>query len=173
MTATVVAIGIGLAMGSFGAGSSHEHANNRPFTQKYLRRQERGQSHFLPPAPGLGVGYPGDNPDRYGWVDDQTYLPIGADRTAEYYFPRYFSAPPEQLFLWTFWNPYQTCGQRYIPYCGAGGEHPMGGAPVSSAALPLKPFTDTPDTGPLVPIPRLNGRVEAPPVPSGGSGLTP
>ncbi len=173
MTATVVSIGLGLVIGSFGAGSVHEHRHYRPFTEKYLRRQERGQSHFLPPGPGNGVGFPNDAPDKYGWVDDETYLPIGADRTAEYYFPRYFSAPPQQLFLWSSWNPYQTMGQRYIPYCGDGGEHPMGGPPIAPADLPVSPYAAMPDSGPLVPLPRLNGRVEAPPVPSGGLGLTP
>jgi hypothetical protein len=39
--------------------------------------------------------------------------------------------------------------------------------------LPVSPYAATPSISPIVPVPRLNGRVEAPPVASGGSGLTP
>ena len=70
----------------------------------------------MPPGPGDGWGFPNDNPDRYGWVDYGVYLPLGADRTAEYYFPRYFAVPPEQMFIQTYYNPFETRGQRYIPY---------------------------------------------------------
>ena len=80
-------------------------------------------------------------------------LPLGADRTAEYYFPRYLAVPPEQMFITTYYNPFETRGQRYIPYCRRG-RRPSGGRarPVASAALPVSPYADEPDT-PVVKIP--------------------
>ena len=60
-----------------------------------------------------------------------------------------------------------------FPTCGAGGDHPMGGPP--TGIVGPCPFLPTPPsrTRPVVRVPRLNGRVEAAPLPSGGSGLTP
>ena len=106
------------------------------------------QSHILPPGPGDGWGFPGDNPDHYGWIDYGVDLPLGADRTAEYYFPRYFAVPPQQMFIQTYYNPFKTRGQEYIPYSGAGGDHPMGGPPLASASLPVSPYAAEPDTAP-------------------------
>jgi hypothetical protein len=164
MTATIVTVGLTLALNSFGLG--HEPAHHH-------HRHHNSGSYILPPGPGDGWGFPGDNPDKYGWTDYGVYLPLGADRTAEYYFPRYFAVPPEQMFITTFYNPFQTQGQQYIPYCGAGGDHPMGGPPLASSELPVSPYAASPDTAPLVRVPRLNGISEAAPIPSGGSGLTP
>jgi|SRR5262245_53995828 hypothetical protein len=128
-----------------------------------------------PPGPGYGWGFPNGNPDGYGWWDHGYNLPLGytADRTAEYYFPRYLAVPPEQLWFPTYYNPYAMRGQRYIPYAGAGGCHPMGGPPPGSAMTPEHPYLDTIGAGPQVPIPSFTGRVEAPPINSGGTGLTP
>jgi hypothetical protein len=158
MTATIITVSLTLALNSFGLG--HEPAGYR-------------FSHIMPPGPGEGWGFPNDSPDGYGWVDYEDNLPLGADRTPEYYFPRYLAVPPDQMFTQTYYNPFVTRGQRYIPYSGAGGDHPMGGPPLDSAELPVSPYADSPDMEPLVTVPRLNGRVEAPPLPSGGSGLTP
>ena len=127
----------------------------------------------MPPGPGDGWGFPNGNPDGYGFVDYDVFLPLGADRTAEYYFPRYFSAPAMQMIPQTYYNPFETRGQRYIPYCGAGGDHPMGGPPPASAHLPVSPYAAAPDDVPVVTVPRLNGRVEAPPLSSGPSSLNP
>jgi hypothetical protein len=162
MTATIVAVSLTLALHSFGLG--HE-----PIDYHHIG----ADAYIMPPGPGEGWGFPNDNPDHYGWVDYETYLPLGADRTPDYFFPRYFSAPPEQMFETTYYNPFQTRGQQYIPYCGAGGDHPMGGPPIASSELPVSPYATTPDSELVVTPPRLNGRVEAPPLPSGGSGLTP
>src|SRR5271155_1157234 len=76
MTASIVTVGLTLVLNSFGLGrdSAHHH--------------HYSQSYILPPGPGDGWGFPGDNPDKYGWTDYDVYLPLGADRTAEYYFPR-------------------------------------------------------------------------------------
>src|SRR3954451_24101419 len=84
-----------------------------------------------PPGPGYGWGFPNGNPDGYGWWDHGVNLPLGctADRTAEYFFPRYYSLPAEQMFFPTYYNPYVNRGQRDIPYAGCGGGPPIGGAP--------------------------------------------
>ena len=76
------------------------------------------------------------------------------------------------MFIQTYYNPFETRGQRYIPYIGAGGDHPWADRPSGSGALPVSPYADEPDT-PVVRVPRLNGSIEAEPLPSGGSGLTP
>jgi hypothetical protein len=161
MSATIVSVSLTLAMNSFGLGHTADQYGGLGF--KYL----------VPPGPGDGWGFPNGRPDGYGWVDYGVFLPLGANRTPDYFFPRYLSVPPAQMFMQTYFNPFETRGQRYIPYCGAGGAHPMGGPPLASAHLPVSPFADLSDNAPVVRVPRLNGRVEAPPVPSGGSGLTP
>ena len=146
MTATIVTVSLTLALNSFGLG--HEPDHHHPHHIK--------ENHIVPPGPGDGWGFPNDNPDHYGWVDYGVDLPLGADRTAEYYFPRYFAVPPEQMFIQTYYNPFETRGQRYIPYVGAGGDHPAGGPPPASAALPVTPYADEPNT-PVVRVPRLTG----------------
>jgi hypothetical protein len=166
MTATIVAVSLTLAVNSFGLG-------HVPADYAARRHTHHHTDYIMPPGPGLGWGFPNDNPDQYGWVDYGVYLPLGEDRTAEYYFPRYHAVPPAQMFLQTYYNCFETRGQRYIPYCGAGGEHAMGGPPVVSNALPVSPYAELDDSKPVTPVPRLNGRVEAPSLPSGGSGLTP
>lgn len=128
---------------------------------------------IVAPGPGNGWGFPNGNPDGYGWWDHGDALPLGSDRTAEYYFPRYFALPPEQMFLQSYYNPYLTRGQRYIAYSGCGGQHPAGGPPEGSAMTPVHPYQSTIGSGPRVSIPTFSGRAEAPQVPPGGSGLTP
>ncbi len=128
---------------------------------------------ILNPGPGSGYGFPNGNPDGYGWFDHGTALPLGANRTAEYYFPRYLAAPAPQLFLPTYYNPYVNRGQRYIPFSGCGGEHPMGGPPIGSATTPVYPYSSMAGSDPQTPLPTFSGRVEAPPISSGGTGLTP
>jgi hypothetical protein len=148
-----------------------------PYSYPYQkRRAERGFHHhdyILPPGPGDGWGFPNGFPDGYGWVDYGPYLPLGGDRNSEYFFPRYYVVPPEQMFLPTYYNPYVTRGQRYLPFAGGGGAHPAGGPPISSAEMAVRPFSTMPGRTPAVAVPRLNGRAEAPFVNSGTSGLTP
>ena len=129
--------------------------------------------HILPPGPGAGWGFPNGQPDGYGWVDYGTYLPLGANRTPDYYFPRNFALPPLQAVPQTFYNPYVSNGQRFIPYTGCGGDHPAGRPAQASAMLPIHPYEDLVGTKPVVTPPRFQGRVESAPVPSGGSGLIP
>jgi len=128
---------------------------------------------ILPPGPGYGWGFPNGNPDGFGWFDNGIYLPLGADRIPDYYFPRYFALPPEQLMFPSYYNPYISRGQRYIPYAGRGGEHPMGGPALGSAVLPMHPYNDSLGSGPTVRMPTFSGRAEAPPVNSGTTGLAP
>ena len=99
--------------------------------------------------------------------------PLGADRTPDYYFPRNFALPPLQAVPATYYNPYVTNGQRYIPHTGCGGAHPAGGPAMSPAELPVHPYENLVNSRPVVTPPRFTGRVEARPVPAGGSGLIP
>jgi hypothetical protein len=156
MTSTIVSVALALAMGSTGG---------------HLFRGGGGR--IMPPLPGYGAGFPNGNPDGYGYVNYGTNLPLGADRTADWYFQRQFSVPVNQMFIPTYYNAYVTRGQRYIPYSGCGGCHPMGGPPIASAATPIHPYNETIGSGPRVQVPSFSGRVEAPPVNSGGTGLTP
>lgn len=135
------------------------------------RHQHGGR--ILPPGPGAGWGFPNGNPDGYGWADYGTYLPLGADRTPDYNFPRNFALPPVQMFLPSYYNPYVTRGQRYIPYVGCGGAHPAGGPPSGPAVTPMHPYERSTGNRPLVPAPTYTGRTEASPEAPGSSGLVP
>ena len=129
--------------------------------------------HIMPPGPGAGWGFPNGQPDGYGWVDYGTNLPIHGDRSPDYFFPRNFALPPLQAVPSTYYNPYLTNGQRYLPWSGCGGDHPAGRWTSGSAELPVHPYDEIVGGRPVVTPPRFTGRVEAPPVPSGGSGLIP
>lgn len=163
MTSAMVSLTLVLTMGSTGG----------LFTG-YRERQQQAWSHILPPGPGNGWGFPNGSPDNFGWYDVGTYLPLGADRTPEYYFGRYWAVPAEQAFFPTYYNPFVMRGQRYLPYTGCGGFHPAGGAPMGLADTPSHPYRDTIGHGPVNTVPAFSGRVEAPSLPAPGStGLTP
>lgn len=132
-----------------------------------------GGGRILAPGPGYGWGFPNGSPDHYGWVDYGDRLPLGGDRNPEYFFPRYYASRPDQSFLSTYYNPYINRGERYIPYAGCGGEHPMGGPPLAPDSTPMNPYNETISRGARVPVPRFSGRVEAPPTNAGSSGLIP
>jgi hypothetical protein len=153
-----IALALALAVGSIG-----QNPSQAPLRGPYI----------LPDGPGYGWGFPNGNPDGYGWHDPGYLLPLGANRTSEYYFRRYYAMPIDQMFLPNYYNPYVTRGQRYLPYAGCGGDHPAGGPPLASAHTPEHPYRETIGSGPRVSIPAFTGRVEAPPVTSGTSGLTP
>lgn len=138
-----------------------------------LGRHGKTGGHILPPGPGLGWGFPNGQPDGYGYADYGVYLPLGGDRTAEYHFPRNFALPPLQAFPTTYYNPYVSSGQRYIPYVGCGGDHPAGRGPTGSAVMPMYPYEASYTGQPAIGVPRFSGRVEGTPVPSGGTGLIP
>ncbi|WP_422930789.1 hypothetical protein [Singulisphaera sp. PoT] len=135
--------------------------------------QQSSIPRFLPDGPGYGWGFPNGNPDGYGWFDYSTWVPLGANRTSEYYFPRHFAMPVEQMFPPNYYNPYMTRGQRYVTYTNCGGDHPAGGPPLGSANTPVHPYNETLGTGSRVPFRPFTGRVEASPINSGASGLTP
>ena len=125
---------------------------------------------ITPPGPGDGWGYANGAPDGYGWVDFGTTLPLGGDRISDYYFRRQYALPASELFSVSYYNPYITRGQRYLPYSGAGGDHPAGGIPEGSAETPMSPYEDQvrnlqPTRAPI----RLNGRVEKAPAPGSAS----
>ena len=87
MVSSIVSMALAMAVGSTG-GIFGRHA-------------PAPAGRILNPGPGYGYGFPNGNPDGYGWFDHGTALPLGANRTSEYFFPRYLSAPAEQLFLST------------------------------------------------------------------------
>jgi hypothetical protein len=165
MTATIVSVGLTLAMNSFGLGYEPSYGQGH--------KQHSVPRYILPPGPGDGWGFPNGAPDNYGWVSYGVYLPLGGDRTPEYYFPRHFATPPQQMFFPTYYNPFETRGQRYIPYVAAGGHHPAGGLPLGPSDLPVTTAEAMPDSGPVTTVPRLNGNVGAPITPSGASVGTP
>jgi hypothetical protein len=182
MTATFVALTISLAAGAVGQGYAQgpcpancqvRHQHVRASAGYHPWRYPRDTPYILPDGPGDGWGFRNGNPDGYGWVNYGPYLPLGGNRTSDYYFPRYNAVPPEQMFFPTYYNPYLTRGQRYLPFTAGGGDHPAGGWPVGPAEMPIHPYASERDNKPVAPVPRFNGRVEAAPVPSGGTGLTP
>ncbi|WP_145952311.1 hypothetical protein [Paludisphaera borealis] len=109
------------------AGSAGECPNPARCPHQGHHHHHNGSGGFiLPPGPGDGWGFPNGDPNGAGWYDPAPYLPLGADRTSDYFFPRYYAVPPQQMFLSTYYNAYENKGQRYLPYTGAGGDHPMG-----------------------------------------------
>jgi hypothetical protein len=150
-----------LALSLVGQDGGYDH---------YHHHQRRGW--VLPPGPPPGWGFPDGNPDKVGWVENGIFLPLGADRTPDYYFPRYFAVTPDQLMLQSYFNPYLSRGQRYLPYTNCGGAHPAGGPPPGSAVLPMYPYRDSLGP-PTVRVPAFTGRVSAPPINAGSTELTP
>jgi hypothetical protein len=165
MSFTIVSLTLALAAG---ASSWQGHAASCP---NYPHHHAGGR--ILADGPGLGWGFANNSPDGYGYADFGTALPLGANRIAEYYFPRYLAVPANQSFLPSYYNPYVTRGQRYVSYAGCGGWHPMGGPPLASAVTPTNPYQESIGTGPRVGVPPFSGRIEAAPIDSGTTGLTP
>jgi hypothetical protein len=170
MTLSAITITMALALGSAGQCPDPSRCSHGQYQHSHLKGSG---GWVLPDGPGDGWGFPNGAPDGYGWFDAAPLLPLGGNRTPEYYFPRQFALPPEQAFMGTYYNPYLNRGQRYIPYTGSGGDHPAGGAPLDSARTPVNPYTTLNTRKPLFAVPRLNGRVEAPIENSGKTGLTP
>lgn len=167
MTATIVTISLALAVGQAGqspacarCGHVHGHA--------------QGSGGYVEPdGPGNGWGFPNGNPDGYGWHEIGDRLPLGANRTTEYFFRRYWAVPPEQAFLGTYYNPYVNRGQRYLPFAGNGGDHPAGGPPLDTAETSERPYSSLTGNRPVTRVPVLRGRVQGSSDTSGKTGLTP
>ncbi len=157
MISMVGSVTILIAMNTTGGIFFHRNPNNN----------------VQPPLPGYGAGFPNGNPDGYGWVEYGTNLPLSSDRISEYFFPRYLSVPPNQLFLPNYYNPYVSRGQRFLPYAACGGPHPASGPPMGPANESIHPYEETLNATPRVVAPRFNGRVEATPVNPGTTGLRP
>jgi len=173
MTAAFVALSLSYAIHATGQAPALESV---PYYYPYQKNPRHHHSHWiLPPGPGDGWGFPNGSLSTAGWYDHGAFLPLGGDRTAEYFFPRYNSVPPEQMFFPTYYNPFVTRGQRYLPYVADGGAHPAGGPPLGPADLPVTPYAAVRNTSPSTSVPSLGGRHDAriAPIPSGGSGLTP
>ncbi len=183
MSSTIASLALALAIsasgqngpgaGSYTYANPSGHQNGHAHAGGFFSGLFRPGGQIVGPGPGYGWGFLNNNPDGYGHVDFGTALPLGADRIPAYYFPRYLSSPANQMFMPTYYNPYVTRGQRYMPYAGCGGDHPAGGLPLGSSTMPDHPYRDTIGTGPRVALPPFNGRVGAPPINSGATGLTP
>ena len=135
MTTTIVTITLALAMGGTGqcpdpARCPYGHQHHHHGMPRRLRRLDRAR------RARRRLGLPQRQPDGYGWHDPAPFLPLGGNRIDSYFFPRYFAVPPEQAFMGTYYNPYVMRGQRYLPYTGNGGCHPMGG-PAPDTAVTL------------------------------------
>ncbi len=126
-----------------------------------------------PPGPGLGWGFPNGNPDGHGYYDYGRTVPMGADRTPDYYFRRQYTMPATQIFYPTYYNHYISRGQRYIPYSNCGGWHPAGGPAPGPSNMPMYPSRGYNNALPSGSVPTFTGRTDAPPEPAGGSGLIP
>lgn len=128
---------------------------------------------ILPPGPGLGWGFPNNAADGYGYVNHGWYLPLGANRTPDYHFPRQYSVPADQMFFPTYYNPFTNRGQRYLTYTNAGGAHPAGGPPTPESPYTINAYEDLGGRPSGMPAPRFNGQTDAPPVNANSTGLTP
>ncbi|MGC8639366.1 MAG: hypothetical protein ACP5XB_05745 [Isosphaeraceae bacterium] len=171
MSSSIVAITLALALSGNGQCPDPAHC---PYRMYHHHHNLGGRGRWVEPdGPGDGWGFPNNNPDGYGYHDVSSFLPLGANRTEEYFFPRYFAIPPEQAFMGTYYNPYIMRGQRYLPYTGSGGDHPMGCFAPDTAVTQIRPYSTLNDTRAVTPIPRLRGRVQAPVENSGKTGLTP
>lgn len=141
MTTTIVSIALVLGLGNSGQCCSDPlpgpHMHRPP---NYHYRVLGSGGWIMPPGPGDGWGFPNKNSDQSGWYDNGPYLPLGPDRTTDYFFPRYYTVPLDQAFMGTYYNPYVNRGQHYIPFTGNGGCHPMGGPAPDTAPLPFDPI---------------------------------
>ena len=167
MASTIVSLALVLAVGCDRlAVSRSPQPSPRPASA--ARRPDRA------PGPATAGASPTATPTATAGVDHGDALPLGADRTAEYYFPRYFAVPPDQMFLPTYYNPYLTRGQRYIAYAGCGGDHPAGGPRSASADdAASTPTGDDRLAAPAVALPPFTGGSRPRRCNPGGSGLTP
>ncbi len=155
----------GLRVPAHGAPLSHHPNMGRVPVDHGGHGHAHGGGFILPPAPGIGRGFPNGAPEGYGWYDTSGRHHLGGDRTTAYYFPRHYAAPTSVLFLPTYFNPFVTRGQRYIPYVGCGDFlHPAGGPPTGPANLPVTPYRDLYDQSPVEDLPEFSGEVEAEPV---------
>ena len=77
------------------------------------------------------------------------------------------------MFMPNYYNPFISRGQRFLPYSGCGGPHPVSGPPMASAIETVHPYTETLNETPRISVPNFSGRVEATPVNPGTTGLRP
>ncbi len=160
MTATIVAVSLTLAMNSFGLGYAPLDATQiYPYQARHISHHV---DHIMPPGPGYGWGFPNDNPDHYGWVDYGVDLPLGADRTPEYYFPRFLAVPPEQMFLQTYLQlPSKPAASAIFRIAAPAATIRWADRRSSRPRCRSLPMPTLNDDKPVTPVPRLNGRVEA------------
>jgi hypothetical protein len=171
MTSAIGSVVLAVSVASTG-GLFSSRGQQAPHLHHHHHHQAPG-GRIVAPGPGDGWGFPNGNPDGYGWVDYGTALPLGGDRTPDYFFPRYLSSMPQQIFFPQYYNPYVQRGQRYIPWAGCGGAHPFGGPPTASSVTPMYPDREAVSREPVVPVPDFSGATEAAPLPGGPSTIMP
>ena len=125
MTATIVTVSLTLALSSFGLGHEPDH----DITTRIISKKTTS----CPPGPGSAGAFPTIIPIITDGSTTASTCRWGLTARPSITFPRYFAVPPDQMFIQTYYNPFETRGQRYIPYVGAGGDHPAGGPPTASA----------------------------------------
>jgi hypothetical protein len=144
------------------AGQAIAHGHGPGHARGHMHGHDSG--FILPPGPGDGWGFPNGAPDGYGWYDPGIALPIREDRVTSYYFRRYMAVPAPSMFLPSYYNPFVTRGQRFIPYTGMGGHHAAGGPPTGSAMTQVTPYTDLTREAPRMAVPDFSGEVQSAPV---------
>ncbi len=78
MSSTIVAVSLTLALNSFGLAQGAGHQHHYHF------------DYIMPPGPGDGWGFPNGNPDGYGFVDYDVFLPLGAGSNRRVLLPAVF-----------------------------------------------------------------------------------
>ena len=135
---TIMTLSLALAMGGTGQCPNPAHRHHRHDGAFY--RDFHGSGGFIEPdGPGNGWGFPNGAPT--GTAGTTRALPSPGRQPNR---PITTSGdtspiPPEQAFMGIYYNPYVNRGQRYLPYTGNGGDHPMGGPPLASAITSQRP----------------------------------
>lgn len=116
---------------------------------------------ILPPGPYPGWSFPATSADGLQWHPIAPLLPI-CERDPWYYFPSHHAIPPIQAFFPTYYNPFTTRNQAYIPYSC------FRPRPLSS-----HPYEEQLNSPARTPVPSFTGREEAKPINPSSVELTP
>ena len=127
-------------------------------------------------GPGPGWGFRNGNPDGYGWVDpySQEASPLGRQPDARLLLPPLPRRAGRPDVLPDVLQPVPDPRPAVRPLHQLRRRPPRGppaGRPRPN--MPIHPYNDTLGTQVLRPQPAFNGRVEAPPINPGTSGLRP
>ena len=170
MSGTIITVSLTVAVKRVRPGS----AAGRWIISASASPPQQQFSYIVPPGPGTGLGVPQWQSRRL-WMGRLRCLSAAGRRPhGRVLLPAVsLSAPPGQLFPGTFFNPLRDPGPAIhsVLRCGRGtSDGRAADGFVASARIAL---CGRSGDQPVVTVPRLNGRIESPPLPSGGSGLTP